>query len=47
MLPPAVFLGPRPPLLTSYLDDHVAADVLVPPQRKLIVLQATELRLDV
>jgi len=47
MLPPAVFLGSRPPLLTSYLDDAVSADVMVTPQRKLIVLQATELRLNV
>ena len=46
MLPPPVFLGPRPPLLTSYLDDAVAADVQVRPQRKLILVQATELRLD-
>jgi hypothetical protein len=46
MLPPAVFTGPRPPLLSSYFDDEVAADVMVVPQRKLIILQATELRLD-
>ncbi len=43
MLPADVFLGERPPVLSDYLDDTVAADVELPQFRKLVVIQALEL----
>jgi len=43
MLPADVFLGERPPVLSDYLDDTVAADVMLPSFRKIVVIQALEL----
>jgi len=39
-----VYLGDRPPLLTDFLDDDVAAHVDVPVVQKMIVVQAIELK---
>ena len=38
-----VYLGDRPPLLSDFLDDEVAADVDVPAVQKMIVVHAIEL----
>lgn len=38
-----VYLGPRPALLPDFLDDAVAADVLIPVVQKMIVIQGMEL----
>ncbi len=43
MLPPAAYLGDRPPVLSDYLDDSVAASVSLPAFQKMIVVQAMEL----
>ena len=43
LLPEAVCLGERPPLLTDYLDDAVAMDRWIPATRKLLLIQALEL----
>jgi hypothetical protein len=43
MLPPAVTLGPRPPLLPDYLDDEVSAAVELPETRRLIIVQGLEM----
>jgi hypothetical protein len=45
MLQRPAFLGPRPPLMPDYFDDEVAADALVPFGRKVVLVQAMELRL--
>lgn len=44
MLSPDVFLGDRPPLLSDYLDDAVAADTSTPISTKMVVIQALELQ---
>ena len=38
-----VCLGPRPPLLTDYLDDRVALDRWVAASKRLLVIQALDL----
>jgi hypothetical protein len=38
-----VYLGARPPLLSDFLDDAVAADVPIPTVQKMIVIQGMEL----
>jgi hypothetical protein len=38
-----VYLGQRPPLVTDFLDDAVAADVQIPGIDKMVVLQGLEL----
>jgi hypothetical protein len=43
MLPSAVTLGPRPPLLPDYLDDEVSAAVELPETRRLIIVQGLEM----
>jgi len=42
MLPPEVCLGERPPMLTDYLDDHVAALIEMPASQKVIAIKASE-----
>ncbi len=41
-LPAAAFLGERPPTLSDFLDDDVAADVRLPATQKTIVISVTE-----
>ena len=43
MLSQDEFLGERPPVLPDYLDDSVSADVALPAQQKLLVIQGLEL----
>ena len=43
MLPQEAFLGPRPPLLGDYLDDHVSLEIQLPASQKMVVVQALEL----
>jgi len=43
LLPQDAFLGDRPPLLVDYLNDEVAADVVMPVTQKAIIIQALEL----
>jgi hypothetical protein len=43
LLPPAAYLGERPPLLTDFLDDDVSADVILPAAHKMIVVAGMEL----
>lgn len=43
MLPQDSYQGHRPPVLSDYLDDEVAAAVRVPSVHKLIVIQGLEL----
>ena len=43
LLPQAAYLGDRPPLLSDYLDDRVAADTSLPVVQKMVVVQALEL----
>jgi hypothetical protein len=38
-----VYLGERPPCLSDFLDDEVAADVNVPVVQKMVVVQGMEL----
>jgi len=38
-----VYLGERPPSLSDFLDDEVAADVDVPVVQKMVVVQGMEL----
>jgi hypothetical protein len=38
-----VYLGARPPPLSDFLDDAVAADVPIPIVQKMIVIQGMEL----
>ncbi len=45
MLKREAYLGRRPPLLPDYLDDAVSADVLLPRERRLIMIQAQEFSL--
>jgi hypothetical protein len=42
MLQHEEYLGERPPLLTDYDDDEVAADVVGPATTKIVALQALE-----
>jgi len=42
MLSPEVCLGDRPPMLTDYLDDHVAALIEMPASQKVIAIKASE-----
>ena len=42
LLPQTAYLGERPPVLTDYSDDAVAADVQVPSTQKVIAIQALE-----
>jgi hypothetical protein len=44
MLPQDAFLGDRPPRLVDYLDDDVAADVMVPATHKTIAIVGLELQ---
>lgn len=39
---PSVYLGARPPLLTDYLNDAVAAEVRLPATQKVVIVQAIE-----
>jgi hypothetical protein len=43
LLPSDVYLGDRPPFLSDFLDDSVAADIQTPATQKMIVVQALEL----
>jgi hypothetical protein len=43
MLPQEGFLGDRPPTLSDYADDQVAATVQLPASQKMIVVQGLEL----
>lgn len=43
LLPPAAYLGDRPPLLTDFLNDEVSADVFLPAAEKMIVVAGLEL----
>ena len=43
MLPPAAWLGERPPLLSDYHDDTVAEALRLPAHGKMILIQAIEL----
>jgi hypothetical protein len=43
MLPQDAYLGSRPPTLTDYSDDTVAADVATPVVQKLVIVQGIEL----
>jgi hypothetical protein len=43
MLPQDSYQGPRPPVLTDYLDDTVSVAVQLPAIHKMIVIQALEL----
>jgi hypothetical protein len=40
LLPQGAYLGDRPPLLTDYLDDSVAANTSLPVAQKMVVVQA-------
>ncbi len=42
MLPHDAFLGDRPPYLPDFLDDEVAADMMIPAADKLVMVQALE-----
>jgi hypothetical protein len=42
MLPTETFLGSRPPLLPDYFDDDVSAEVLLPGDRRVILIQEVE-----
>jgi hypothetical protein len=42
MLPQDAYLGERPPLLSDYLDETVAADVRIPAVQKMIVVAGME-----
>jgi hypothetical protein len=42
MLPQNAYLGDRPALIRDYLNDEVAADVLVPATQKVVVITALE-----
>src|SRR3989442_4304856 len=43
LLPQDAFLVDRPPLLVDYLNDEVAADVVMPVTQKVVIIQALEL----
>jgi hypothetical protein len=43
-LAPEVVFGRRPPMLPDYLDDDVSGEVLLPPTRRVIVVQALDLQ---
>src|SRR5437879_13199973 len=43
LLPQDAFLGDRPPLLVDYLNDEVAADVVMPVTQQVVSIQASEL----
>ncbi len=45
LLPEAVCLGDRPPMLTDYLDDGVAMDRWIPATRRLLLIQAIDLNI--
>ena len=45
MLTRETYLGRRPPLIPDYLDDDVSADVMLPHERRLIMIQAQEFSL--
>jgi len=47
LLPEAVCLGERPPLLRDYLDDTVAMDRWIPATRRLLLIQAVDLNIPV
>ena len=42
MLPQGAYLGARPPMLSDFLDDEVAADVSLPTTHKLVIIQGLE-----
>jgi hypothetical protein len=44
MLPQEAFLGDRPPFLSDYLSDEVAADITVPAMQKTIAIVGLELQ---
>lgn len=44
MLPQEAFLGDRPPFLSDYLNDDVAADIIVPAMQKTIAIVGLELQ---
>jgi len=43
MLPDAAWLGERPPVLSDYLKDDVAAEVQLPASQKMVVVQGLEM----
>ena len=43
LLPRQAWLGPRPPRLTDYLLDTVAAEIALPTARRMVVIQALTL----
>jgi len=43
LLPPAAYLGERPPLLTDFLNEEVSGDVILPALQKTIVIPGLEL----
>jgi len=43
LLPQAAYLGDRPPTLSDYHDDQVAADTSLPVVQKMVVIQGLEL----
>jgi hypothetical protein len=42
LLPPAAYLGDRPPTLADYLSDDVAAEVQLPATQKMVMIHAIE-----
>lgn len=47
LFPEAILLGKSPPTLHDFLDDRVAADVLLPRTRKVVVVSAEEVEIPV
>ncbi len=43
MLSQAAYLGEQPPTLIDYLDDQVAASVMLPASQKMIVIHGIEM----
>jgi hypothetical protein len=43
LLPPATYLGDRPPRLVDYLDTSFSADTLLPATTKMVLIQAIEI----
>ena len=43
LLPQAAYLGERPPILSDYHDDQVAANTTLPVVQKMVVVQGLEL----
>jgi hypothetical protein len=43
LLPPATYLGDRPPMLSDYLDATVSAETSAPVTTKIVLVQAIEI----